>query len=366
MAIYKRGGIYWYAFWYKNKREQESTRQGSPVVARQLEAAHRLRLVKADAGIEEPTLSPRLDDFAPEFLKLVEAERKPRTHRRYSVSLVSLKEAFGSKRLSEVTPQEIDRYKQERLDAGRKGSTINRDLACLRRLLRVAVKRNKLRASPFSEGRVDFLPEQGRERILSFVEEHKYLNAANPTLRDVATVILECGCRPDEVFRIRAEDVDLTGRTLRIQSGKTKNARRTVPLTQPAVDVLKRRISAAQGPYLFPFRVGRFGKEEAFNWNKPMSQLWNAHREALTASQIRPAFTLYDCRHTYGTRAIESGVDPLTLMRLMGHANLATTNRYVHLSQSHLADAQKRIEAYRQERAFAEAEEQVPVTKQAM
>jgi site-specific recombinase XerD len=34
-------------------------------------------------------------------------------------------------------------------------------------------------------------------------------------------------------------------------------------------------------------------------------------------------------------------------MRLMGHANLATTNRYVHLSQNHLAEAQKRIEAYR-------------------
>jgi integrase len=367
MAIYKRGGgIWWYAFWHKGKRVQQSTRQSGRVLARQLEAAHRLRLVKADAGIEEPTLSPRLDDFALEFLRLVEAERKPRTRRRYCVSLVSLNEAFGSKRLSEITPQEIDRYKQKRLDAGRKGSTINRDLACLRRLLRVAVKRNKLRTSPFSEGRVDFLPEQGRERILSFLEERKYFNAANPTLRDVATLILECGCRPDEVFRINVEDVDLMGHTLRIQSGKTKNARRTVPLTQPAVDVLKRRISAAQGPYLFPFRLGHFGKEEAFDWNRPMTQLWNAHARALATSKIRPAFTLYDCRHTYGTRAIESGVDPLTLMRLMGHANLATTNRYVHLSQSHLADAQKRIEAYRHERAFAEAEEQVPVTKQTM
>lgn len=39
-------------------------------------------------------------------------------------------------------------------------------------------------------------------------------------------------------------------------------------------------------------------------------------------------------------RAIESGIDPLTLM---GRANLATTNRYVHLSQNHLAEAQKRI-----------------------
>jgi len=148
--------------------------------------------------------------------------------------------------------------------------------------LRVAVKRNKLRASPFSEGRVDFLPEQGRERILFFKEERAYLKAANATLRDVATVILECGCRPDEVFRIKVEDVDLAGRTLRIQSGKTKNARRTVPLTDHALDVLKRRVSEAKGPHIFPFRKG-FGQPD---WNLPMTQLWNAHKQALTASKI--------------------------------------------------------------------------------
>ena len=96
-----------------------------------------------------------------------------------------------------------------------------------------------------------------------------------------------------------------------------------------------------------------------------MTQLWNAHKQALNKSKIRQAFTLYDCRHTYGTRAV-GGIDPLTLMKLMGHANLATTNRYVHLSQNHLAEAQKRIEAYRLERAFAEAEQISPVQKQAM
>jgi integrase len=327
-----------------------------------MEAAHRVRLAKAAAGIEEPMLAPHFSAFADEFLGLVKGERKAQTHRRYSVSLVSLKEFFVGKRLSEITSEEIDRFKQARLKSGRKGSTINRDLACLRRLLRIALNRKKLRASPFTDGTVDFLSEQGRERILSFSEERLYLEAANQTLSDVATIILECGCRPDEVFRVRADDVSLLDRTLKIQSGKTKNARRTVPLTEASLSVLKRRISHAKGPYVSPFRKG-FGSPD---WNRPMTQLWNAHNRALENSKIRPAFTLYDCRHTYGTRAIEGGIDPLTLMRLMGHANLATTNRYVHLSQNHLADAQKRIEAYRLASAFAEAERGAPVPKQAM
>jgi integrase len=362
MAIFKRGRIYWYHFYFDGQHVEKSTKQSNLKLARTIEAAHRTRLAKAAAGIEEPMLSPRLNDFSEEFLELIKGERKPRTHHRYTVSLVSLKAALGKKCLSEITPEEIDHFKHSRLNSGRKGSTVNRDLACLRRLLRVAVKRNKLRASPFSEGRVDFLPEQGRERILSFQEERAYLKAANSTLRDVATIILECGCRPDEVFRISVDDVVLLSRTLKIQSGKTKNARRSVPLTKAAQDVLRQRISQAKGPYIFPFRKG-FG---SFNWKRPMTQIWNAHKDALQKSGIRPAFTLYDCRHTYGTRAIEGGIDPLTLMRLMGHANLATTNRYVHLSQNHLSDAQKRIEAYRQERAFTEAEEANPINKQTM
>jgi integrase len=362
MSIFRRGKIYWYHFVFNGKHIQESTKQGNAGTARQIEAAHRVRLAKAAAGIEEPTISPTLSDFARDFLELVKSERKAQTHRRYSVSMVSLKEFFGSARLSEITSEEIDRFKQIRLRAGRKGSTINRDLACLRRLMRVAVNRRKLHASPFTNGRVDFLREQGRDRILSFNEERLYLDAANPTLYVVATIILECGPRPDEVFRIRVEDVDLVARTLKIQSGKTKNARRNVPLTKSALSVLKRRVADAKGPYLFPMRKG-FGSPD---WNRAMTQIWNAHKKALQKSKIRPTFTLYDCRHTYGTRAIEGGIDPLTLMRLMGHANLATTNRYVHLSQDHLADAQERIETYRLQKAFADAERGVPIQKRAM
>ncbi len=362
MAIYKRGRVWWYSFVFNGKHIQESTKQDSSRIARQIEAAHRVRLAKAAAGIEEPTVSPGFCDFAEEFLDLVKSDRKSQTHRRYSVSLVSLKQFFGSSRLSEITSEEIDRFKQIRLKAGRKGSTINRDLACLRRLMRVAANRRKLHTNPFTDGRVDFLREQGRDRILSFNEERLYLEAANPTLFDVATIILECGLRPDEVFRIRVEDVDLLARTLKVQSGKTKNARRIVPLTEAALCVLKNRVTLGKGPCIFPFRKG-FGKSD---WNRPMTQLWNAHKKALQKSKIRPAFTLYDCRHTYGTRAIEGGIDPLTLMRLMGHANLATTNRYVHLSQDHLADAQRRIETYRLQKAFADAERAAPMQKRAM
>jgi hypothetical protein len=95
MSIFKRGRVYWYHFIFNGKHIQESSKQGNPRVARQMEAACRVRLAKAAAGIEEPTLAPHFATFAEEFLALVKSERKAQTHRRYSVSLVSLKEFFG-------------------------------------------------------------------------------------------------------------------------------------------------------------------------------------------------------------------------------------------------------------------------------
>jgi integrase len=115
---------------------------------------------------------------------------------------------------------------------------------------------------------------------------------------------------------------------------------------------LKCRLSSAEGQYLFPLRVGN-----GYDWTEPMSELDPAHRTALRDSKITPAFRIYDLRHTYGTRAIEGGTDPLSLMKLMGHEELSTTLRYVHLSKRHLGDAQVKIEQYRAEREIAEVEE---------
>jgi site-specific recombinase XerD len=78
-----------------------------------------------------------------------------------------------------------------------------------------------------------------------------------------------------------------------------------------------------------------------------MTELEPAHLRALRKSRIQPPFRLYDLRRTYGTRAVEAGIDVFSVAKLMGHADLRTTERYVHLSKSHLKDAQKRIERFR-------------------
>jgi site-specific recombinase XerD len=56
---------------------------------------------------------------------------------------------------------------------------------------------------------------------------------------------------------------------------------------------------------------------------------------------------LYDCRHSFATRALESGVDLLTLAAILGHASLKMVSRYAHPSEDHKADAIRRMQQTR-------------------
>jgi integrase len=111
--------------------------------------------------------------------------------------------------------------------------------------------------------------------------------AANPLLRDVGTVIVETGMRRGEVFTAQKDNVHLLQRYLFVPSGKTKFARRNVPLTESSFQVLKRRLEWAEGPYLFPHRRDP---------NKPLTTLKTAHEAAIKAAEITPHFRIYDLR----------------------------------------------------------------------
>jgi integrase len=376
MAVFKRRGspYYRFDFLFEGRRYQGSTKLRNQRAAQKGEDILRGRLAERRAGITAPKPMPLFREFALQFLEHVKPEIRPATYRWHLVALGlrphdgkliprkgkgGLLVSFGSKRLDEIRADEIERFKQGELERELSPCTVNRTLACLRRILLFAVKMDVLAVTPFMAHKVRFLKEHGRERILSFDEERRYLAVASQPLRDVATLILKMGLRPGEACAIRRADIHFYAkpRFLHVPSGKTKNAVRDVPLTARAEEVLRRRVDelakakSANGDCLFPLRVGN-----GHDWAQPMNELEPSHLRALRDSKISPSFRIYDMRHTYGTRAVEGGTDPLTLMRLMGHADLKTTSRYVHLSKGHLADAQKRIEQYCAQREITEAE----------
>src|ERR1041385_7671362 len=129
----------------------------------------RFQLIKTNA----PTFEEWVDQFLTSIANL-------NTHSRYSASANNLKLKFGKMRLSQITPDLIEDFIDERLGERVWPATVNRDLAVLRRVLRLAERRRFISRSPFAE--VEFLEERSMRRkphIVTFDEEERILAVAD-------------------------------------------------------------------------------------------------------------------------------------------------------------------------------------------
>ncbi len=280
------------------------------------------------------------------FLAWSEQEHKqhPATHRRYLVSSAALLRCFGDQPLDKITQDAVEQFKAARsVSKGQrtkrliKPATVNQELACLRAMFNHAIKADLLLKNPVCKNGVKAFHEDNEQtRVLSFDEQARYLAAATPILRDVATIMLETGMRPEEVYRIQPENVNLASGLLFNPHGKTKAARRWVPLNSAAKSVLARRMEGLETPFLFPCETDP---------TRPVPKVNNAHDRAVRDSKVT-RFRLYDLRHTWATRAAEAGIDLVTLAALLGHSKIQMVLRYAHPTQEHQARSVERLEQF--------------------
>ena len=118
-----------------------------------------------------------------------------------------------------------------------------------------------------------------------------------------------------------------------IHFGQTKAARRKLWFTETASAVLSHRMESIEGEYLFPGRVK----------DCPIVKVNAAHTATRKRCGAAP-FTLYSLRHTFATRAAESGVDLVTLAAILGHSKINMVLRYAHPSEQHQAAAMQKIQ----------------------
>jgi integrase len=137
--------------------------------------------------------------------------------------------------------------------------------------------------------------------------------------------------------------VDFKQKTIFNPLGKTKAARRTIPMTDDAASLLRDRVREAVAlgtPFVFP---------SPHKSMTPVGSVKKAHRAAAQRAQIKGHFRLYDLRHTYATRAVAAGVDLPTLSALLGHASIQMTMRYVHPAAEQKRLAMEKFEKFRAE-----------------
>ena len=365
MAVYKRGCVWWYRFVWNGESIRESTKQSNKRTAEQIEAAHKTSLAKGEVGIRDKKPVPTLREFAErEFLPFTESrfQNKPKTLEYYKngVKNILAFPTLAASPLDTLTQGMIAAFIAKKRETALQVTSINRQLEVLRRMLKLATEWGRVeKALP----KVERLPgENHRDRVLSLDEEKRYLDATvqigdriqaaylvalqgiravrrseqpiepdDPfLLRDVATILIDCGVRPEECFRLRWENV--RDESLHVPFGKTVSARRTIPLTPRAIALIDMRRARRKGDWVFPAATASGHIEK--------STLKKQHPKAYASAKLE-AFPLYTFRHTCLTRWAEY-MDPYTLAYLAGHSDFGTTRRYVHPQAQTVRDAMAR------------------------
>jgi len=352
--IYKRGRVYFYNFRWTIKNADgtkesfriiRSAKTRNKEAAKDLQDKHRLALRAGDIHPRDPWPKPTASAppvfrlFAKEFLQFAKTNTKAGTHTFYNGCLERLLAfaAIADAPLNAITGDVASRYARHRQEVAENSIvTVNGDLRTLRRILHLAVDWGRLDHAPA----IHELPQpKGRERVLSFKEEALYLASASRNLRDATIIAVDTGMRPNsELFPLKWIDVDLTVRlesphgVIHVRQGKTANAQRSLPLTPRAAEVLERRKREAEAKpkrsaFVFP-GPGNSGHLISFQ---------HPHEQAIQDAKLEP-FQFYCWRHTFGTRAAQSGMDRFSLARLMGHSSPSVAARYyVHVTETHVA-----------------------------
>lgn len=335
MSIYKRGNVYWYKFMWQGEVIRESTKQSSDKKARNMEAAHRTALANGLVGIREKKPAPSLADFLKnDFEPFVETKHalKPGTAEYYKDGAKMIRKCdWAGLPIDKISDQHAQHFAAKFSNLS--PSRINCGLRSLRRALNLAYEWGKLERPAkitLAKG------ERQRDRVLTDGEWEQYIAACPQPWQDAAIIVRGTGMRPGEVFSLRWENIYLngTGGLIQVTEGKTKAARRMLPMVPLVYSVLRARREAAGNPeegWLFPAssREGHLNKDTAKDQHKRAIALASTRA---TAAGLKPlkAFQPYVLRHTALTQLAEAGCDVFTLARIAGHSSITITQRYVH------------------------------------
>ncbi len=182
-------GKWYFDFSFRGKRY---IRLGGETKQAAKEAMVRLRveLLNKPESYAIEVEDPFFPDFAREFIELY-AKPKKRSWKRDEFSIARLEAFFGRRRLSQISLLLIEKYKLERKTQV-SIATLNRELACLKTILRVAIDWNKLAFFPLKK--IELTKENNtRARVLDPNEEARLLEAAAPHLRPMITLALNTG-----------------------------------------------------------------------------------------------------------------------------------------------------------------------------
>jgi integrase/recombinase XerD len=272
-------------------------------------------------------------DAVDSFLALSAARLAPRTLEAYRRDLADLSQFLGGSP-ADATTEQLQAYVAQMRAEGLAASTIARRVAAIRSFFRHQVLVDARKENPAAELE---LPRRRRAlpKTLSPGEVERLIDAATGVtpraLRDQALVELlyGAGLRVSEAVGLDKAGVDVENRLVRALGKGSKE--RIVPLGRPAVDALNRYLARGR-PHLdrrhrselfLNAQGGPLTRAGAFLILRKL-----AEKAGLEPERVHPHLL----RHSFATHLLEGGADLRSVQEMLGHADLATTELYTHVS----------------------------------
>lgn len=270
---------------------------------------------------------------------------------------------FGDKKLLDILPLDIERWRSKRLMAGVKPATVNRDIATLKSTLSKAKAWGFITYNPLESikpikldviGKIRFLEIDEEKRLrkaldqreMQLIEKRKSANEWRRSrgyelfpedlcdyMKTMILLSINTGLRRGELFDLKWENVDFNRSNLVLGGHITKSGlTRHIPLNKEALSALREwRKNTNSNELVFP--------------NKDAKRLNNVKRSWATILRMADIknFRWHDMRHHFASRLVMAGVDLNTVRELLGHADIKMTLRYAHLAPEHKARAVEKL-----------------------
>lgn len=345
MLVYKRtrrvageiveGKYYYYDFVVDGKRYFGSTKHTKKTPAETVGWKVREEVVNGTFQVKRPKKAMTLEKFVMRVLDSVRQRHteKPRTIEFYEQTFAQIIESpvFVGKFLREIDHALINDYIASLAAFKLRPATVNRRLACLRKALRIAHREKLISEVPH----IDMLKgERRREFIFTDEKREEFIAGLPEPTQSFARFMIETGLRVSEICGLLWSDVyeSKEGAYLHVRRELAKSGKeRFVPLTAPAVAVLESQRTYSRCAHVFVrFEPGRERKGSDFL--RPLSRHTVSHQFTRRARMMGLPWdcVLYSLRHTALSNLGRSGANAFQIMAIAGHANVATSQRYVH------------------------------------
>ncbi len=232
-------------------------------------------------------------------------------------------------RISEISREDVQAFRDNLISDGLQPASVNRHMALVKFIFSLAEKWEVIEKSP-ARGVSKLRENNHKERYLSCDETNRLLtelkNCKSDVVPDLVEFLILTGARRGEAMGMKWQDVDFERKSWTVPLSKSGKPRH-IPLSGAAMAVLERRRNNGS-KWVFPNP----------KTSKPISgfhRTWDRIRKNAGIPDVR----IHDLRHNFASLLVNKGRSLYEVQKLLGHADISTTQRYAHLSQDTLQEA---------------------------